>query len=698
MLNRTLGLGMVLVLAACGGESPEPPATAGTETPAPESTEVAEETPKAKLGDWGVETQYIDESVDPGDDFYSYANAGWVDSAEYPPGYTRFGSFQAVGVDTEKQVDAIVQDILSMDWPKGSPQGNIKALYQSYMNMALREELGVEPIRPELDAIFAAKSHEDIARIMAGPFATAFPRIGVSLDDGDPERYVLFAIQASTTLPQEFYLTQGEPYEPYVSAYRSYLEKILGLAGVDDPEGRAKAVVNLETRLAEASWTNTQKRDKLKMYHPMSMEEFLEFAPGAQWEVRIEAAAYGDRDFVVVYTDTAVQKQAAIFAETPVEVLQSYEAANLISNAASSLSSEFNAAHFDFFDKTLSGATEQRPLGQRAIGELNGMYGEPLGKLYVERYFPDSSKEEIESMIGYMQDALRVRLSELEWMDDETRAGAINKLDNITVNVGYPDRWRDFSSLEYESDDLVGNSRQYIEFEFADMVAKLDKPNQRWEWLTQPQVINAFYAGIYNSITFPAAIMQPPFFDPNADPAVNFGAFGAAIGHEIGHGFDDQGSTSDANGLQRNWWSDKSREEFNRRTDQLVAQYDQYSPMEGVKVNGRLTLGENIGDLAGITVAYAAWKGFEKENYEGGVAPVIDGFTGDQRFFMGFAQLWRNIATDQEIRRLALTDNHSPGEFRANGIVRNFDPWYAAFSVTEDNDLYLPPDERVRIW
>jgi len=533
---------------------------------------------------------------------------------------------------------------------------------------------------------------------MGGPIAPSFPGIGVSLDDGNPERYVLVVAQGGTNLPREFYLSEEEPYTSLMIAYRSYLEKLFTLAGIDRPAERASAAVALETRLADASWTATEIRDKVRMYHPMTMDEFREFAPGMNWEARFEASGFGGRDFIVVNTDTAVQKQAAVFAESTVENLQSYLAAQLLGSSAELLSGDFDAAYFAFFSTTLQGISEQRPREKRAIGALNAVLGEPLGKLYVERYFPESSKEEVARMIGYMTAVLRERLAGLEWMDDATRAKAIDKLDNFAVNVAYPDRWRNYSSLRFTPDDLFSNYREFVQWQYDDIIAKLDLPNQRWEWLTQPQVINAFYAGVYNSITFPAAILQPPFFDPNADPAVNFGAIGVAIGHEIGHGFDDQGSQSDGQGVLRNWWTDESRAEFKRRADQLVAQYDQYSPLEGVNVNGRLTLGENIGDLAGMNVAYAAWKAYEADNYEGGEAPVLDGYTGDQRFFMAFAQLWREVSTEQKIRELALTDNHSPGEFRTNGIVRNFDPWYAAFGVTEENALYLPPDQRVRIW
>lgn len=565
------------------------------------------------------------------------------------------------------------------------------------MNTERLDELGVEPIRPELDAVLELESHEDVVRLMTGPVAPTMIAIRVMLDDGNPERYVPSLKQGGTTLPRDFYVTDAEPYKTFLSAYQDHLEKVLTIAGIDRPAERAAETVALETRLAEASWTPTEQRDKVAMYKPMSMAELLEFAPGYDWELAFESKGFGERDFIIVNTDTAVQKQAAIFGETPVETLQSYLLAHLVSNNAEFLSTELDKANFDFFSTTLQGIEEQRPRDKRAVENLNVFLGEPLGKLYVERYFPESSKTEVERMIGYKQAALRERLSGLDWMDDATRAEAINKLENFEVNVAYPDRWRDFSEFRFESDDLFGNLRQYADWASNESAAKLDLPNQRWEWLTNPQVINAFYAGILNSITFPAAVMQPPFFDPNADPAVNFGAIGVAIGHEIGHGFDDQGSQSDGKGVLRNWWTDESRAEFNSRADQLVAQYDQYSPLEGVNLSGRLTLGENIGDLAGITMAYAAWKKYEAEHYEGS-APVIDGFTGDQRFLMSFAQLWRELATEQKIRELALTDNHSAGEFRANGIVRNFDPWYQAFDVTEDDDLYLPPEERVRIW
>lgn len=702
MIARALTLTFVLLLSACGSENATDPLP--TETQAQTASKPAESPvtttndDTANLGDWGVETQYMNTSIDPGDDFYRYVNDGWLEVTELPTGFSRTSSFMVVQLETEEQVQALIDEILEKDWPAGSTEANAKALYQSYMNTERLDELGVEPIRPELEQIFAAGSHEDIIRFEAGPISPTTLNIGIALDDQNPDRYLPRVQQGSTRLPLDVYLKDVEPYKSLLAAYQAYLEKILTLAGIDRPAERAAEAVAFETRLAEASWTPTETRDKVRMYRLMSMDELAEFAPGYDWNLAFQSRGFGERESVVVRTDSAVQKQAAIFAETPVETLQSYMVAELITGNADMLSSDFDDAHFDYFSTTLQGIKEQRPRDKRAIQVLNAVLGEPLGKLYVERYFPESSKAEVERMIGYMQVALGERLDGLEWMDEDTRAEAHAKLDSFVVNIAYPDRWKDFSAFNFNSDDLFGNLRQFSQWALNDAVAKLDLPNQRWEWLTQPQVINAFYAAIYNSITFPAAVMQPPFFDPNADPAVNFGAIGVAIGHEIGHGFDDQGSQSDGDGVLRNWWSEESRAEFDRRTDEFVAQYDQYSPMEGVNVSGRLTLGENIGDLAGITMAYAAWKKYEAEHYEGGTAPVIDGFTGDQRFFLSFAQLWRNLATEQKIRELASQDNHSPGEFRTNGIVRNFDPWYEAFDVTEDNALYLPPEERVRIW
>ncbi len=655
-------------------------------------------TKDAVLGEWGIETHYIDNTVNPGDDFYRYVNGGWLDSAKLPVGMPMFGSFIHVYLETEQQIESIVADILARDWPDGSTEGEIKALYLSYMDTEAINARGIKPLQPELDELFAAKSHADVAEFMVKGFNPLFPRFTIAIDDANPDRYIVRTGQSGTELPLEYYLREGEPFASIMAAYEAYYTKLLTLAGIDNPDKRAADVIALEKQLAKVSWSASQQRDKVANYHPMSFDELKAYAPGAEWDARQAASGFGAVKEIVVRQDSAVQQQAKVFAETPIETLQSWAAAHLISGQAKYLADDFSQAHFEFFDTTLNGVKTQRPREARALGQVGKIYGEPLGKLYVERYFPESSKLEVEKMVGYMQVALHKRLEQLDWMDEATRKEAIAKLDHFSVAIAYPDRWKDYSRLDFAPDDLFANYRAWVNWNANVMIGKLHRPLDRWEWFTEPQVINAFYAPAFNSITFPAGILQPPFFDPNADPAVNFGAVGAVISHEIGHGFDDQGSQSDGKGVLRNWWTDEARAEFKRRAAKLGAQYEQYAMVDGANLNGELTMGENLGDLAGITIAYAAFKEYEREHYDGGKAPVIDGYTADQRFFLGFAQLWRDLATDQIWQQLALTDGHSPGRFRTNGIVRNFDPWYEAFNVTEDNALYLPPEDRVRMW
>jgi endothelin-converting enzyme/putative endopeptidase len=431
------------------------------------------------------------------------------------------------------------------------------------------------------------------------------------------------------------------------------------------------------------------------MYHLMTVDELTRYAPGFAWKPFLDAKGFGAQSELIVETDTAVAKLASLFADTPVETWRSYLAFHTIDSLAEYLSPDWQQAHFDFYSGRLQGIKQRRPLKDRAIGHVSDYLGEPLGHAYVDRYFPPEYRTQMERLVANLRAAFRNRLEKNDWMDEPTRKEALAKLDGITSHIGYPDRWRDYSALRLDPTDLVGNAKAIAAFEDADSLAALKETRRDWQWSYSPQTVNAGYAPDLNSITFPAAILQPPFFDPNADPAVNYGAIGAVIGHELGHAFDDQGSQSDADGLLRNWWSDASRREFDKRVKVLVDQFDAYVPVEGMHVNGALTLGENIGDLGGVTVAYDAYHLSLRPAVDG---PVIDGLTGDQRFFMAWAQVWRELSTSDAIRQQILSDPHSPGEFRANGALRNVDAWYSAFGVKEGDAFYLPEGKRAKIW
>ena len=650
------------------------------------------------LGAWGVETQQISSVIKPGDDFYRHVNEGWLKTAAPPPGLPYANAFVDAYLRTQTQLQALIDDILSSKPAPGSDEEKIATLYRSYVDVAKRNALGLVPLQADLDAIAAIASHEDAARIMARPFMKSLIGIGVSVDARRPQRYVVVAGQSGLGLPsREYYLATEEPFAGHRAAYAAYIADVFKRAGIDGGAQRAKAIVALETEIAAAHWSPAEMRDPVKGYRLMGMDALQAYAPGFGWRAYLTEATLGQTQELVLTTDTAVQVLARLFAETDMETLKSYLAFHCIDERAPVLSEEWEKANFDFHVRRLAGVQEQRPLNDRALSFLSGEFGEVLGRAYARKYFPEDYREQMNRMVDHLRAAFCMRLEANAWMDEATRREAITKLDAIVSHVGYADRWRNVTSVSFDPGDLVGNWRRIAAFELADAVKALGEPRRDWMWAYPAMEINAGYSPQFNSITFPAGILQSPFFDPFADPAVNYGSIGAVIGHELGHAFDDQGSQSDATGALRNWWSDASRAEFRKRADMLVQQYGSYAPMEGMTINGELTLGENIGDLGGLTIAYDAYQ-MHVRAVDGGKAPVIDGFSGDQRFFLAWAQLWRDYTTPAMKRQNLLTDPHSPGEFRANGTVRNFDPWYAAFGVDEGARMYLAPGKRVRIW
>lgn len=650
------------------------------------------------LGKWGIETRHISASVAPGDDFFTYVNEGWIEQAQFPPGMPRMDSFTEVFLRTESQIQDIIKELLA-DADKRGPEGEQLAnLYISYMDVARLDSLGLKPLQTELDAVLATKTPDEIARWMARPLHDSVIAIGVDLDQKAPDHYTLYLGQSGLGLPgREFYLSDDAPFPAMRKAYGDYIEGLLSRAGIDRPAERASDILSFETELAQRHWTPEQKRDRLKNYQPMSREELMAFAPGFDWQAFLDESEVGGQDRIIVTSDTAIKESAALMARTPLDVLRSYLAFHFINNQAPYLSKAYQEAHFDFFKRTLYGIEEQRPRELSALEYVSANLGEVLGRLYVDRHFPEQNKAKMEQYIHYIREAFRQRIEQSSWMDAATKKEAFAKLDGFIAKIGYPDRWQDFSSVVIEPDDLLGNNRRIQDWYINDALAKLGKPRRHWEWGLDPQVVNAYYSASRNEIVFPAAILQPPFFDPSADPAVNFAAIGAVIGHEMGHGFDDQGSRSDGAGVLRDWWTKDSREHFEAQTRLLVDQYSVYEPLAGTNIKGELTLGENIGDLGGLAIAYHAYQSFLADQYNG-EAPVLDGLTGDQRFFLSWAQLWRGIQTDDFLRSKLLTGPHSPGAYRVNGVVRNMDAWYEAFDVTPEHELYLAPEQRISIW
>lgn len=707
MTRFWMSVAAAAILAGCGpqGDAPgggdtAPDSAAGEEASgAAEPAETAELADgEATLGDWGIETAHISDSVHPGDDFFTYVNEGWLETTEIPAGFANFGAFTELFLESEQRVNAIIQDSAAANAAPGTAQQQIGDLYASYMNTDRIEELGITPIQGELDAALNVSSHEEIVRLMANPGYQSIFGLGVTRDPGDPTRYILSTGQGGLGLPnRNYYVLDTEPFPAHRAAYIDYIEDMLELAGVDRARERAEAIMELETAIANVHWTPEERRDRERNYNLMTIDELIEFAPGFDWRAAMEERDVAGENEIVVNTDTAIQAMSEIFADTPVDVWSSYLAFHLIDNASGLLSSDYEQTSFDFRQRRLNGVEEQRARELRAIQYVNGNLGEVIGQVYVERHFPPEYKTQMDVLVEYLGRAFRERLETLEWMDDETRIEALAKLEAFIPKIGYPDVWRDFSSIEIRADDLHGNSRRVGEWFWEDSRSRLGGPIRDWEWFMSPQTVNAYYSSTSNEIVFPAAILQAPFFDPHADMAVNFGAIGGVIGHEMGHGFDDQGSRSDGSGVLRNWWTDFARESFEERTDALVAQYNEFSPIEGLNVNGAVSLGENIGDLGGLSISHHAYQLYLNDHH-GGEAPVLDGFTGDQRFFMAWSQVWRVLWTEERLRRQLVTGPHSPGQYRANGVVRNMDAWYDAFGVGPEHDLYLPPEQRVSIW
>jgi len=653
---------------------------------------------KAAIGAWGVDTAGMSRTVRPGDDFYRYVNEGWLKTAKLPPGMASIDPFVEVALATEQRVADIITEAREGNDAPGTPEQMIADFHRSHSDMARRNELGLTPIASTLATIGSLKNRDDLAKVMAWPWMNGMIAGGVTSDADDPRRQIAVVVGSGTTLPsRDYYLNESEPYAGYRKALLAYIADTFRRAGFPDADARAATVFALETELSRRGWSPLEMRDVVRMNHVMTPAELKAYAPGFPWDAYLAEAGYAGQTRIKVLTDTATRDVAKLFAETPVADIQSHLLFRTLDFWAPDLSEPWVQAHFDFHGKTLKGVDQRRTPELEAVAAVNAMLSEEIGKIYVAEYFGASDRAKVAEMVDYLRATYRDRIQKLDWMDEPTRREALAKLDKIASYIGFPDRWHDRSTVRITPDDLVGNVNRLIEWERADSLKRLAEGTRDWEFAYPPQEINAGYSPARNSITFPAGILQAPFFDRNADVAVNFGSIAAVIGHEIGHAFDDQGSRSDGDGRLRDWWTPKSRVEFEKRTAGLVDQFDQYEPVPGTRINGRQNLGENIGDLGGLSVAYAAYRKYVADK-QGGKAPVIDGYTGDQRFFLAWGQIWREMAAEAEQRRRLLADPHSPGEFRANGIVRNVDAWYEAFGVKPGDKLYLAPEQRVTIW
>jgi putative endopeptidase len=656
-------------------------------------------TPVAPIS--GIDKQYIDPTVRAQDDFFTYLNGQWLKTTEIPADKSSWGTFAKMRDDLNPQLRGLIEAAQKDPHKKaGTDTQKIGDLFSSYMDEKKVDALGYRPLAGELHRIRALKDKKALPALIAHLSAIGVGApysIGVSQDQRESTRYAVYMSQGGLGLPdRDYYLKKDDAKLADVRAkYERHVEKILGMAGEKDPAAAARAILALETALAQVQWTKVDNRDPVKRYNKMDFAKLSALTPGYDWKGALAAGGIaGKADYVIVAQPSYFAALDKVIADTDLATWKSYFEWQLLRSYSPYLSKPFYDANFAFYGTTLSGVTENQPRWKNGVSVVDSVLGEAVGRQYVAQYFPAERKARMEVLVKNLLEAYKQSIDTLDWMSPETKKEAQAKLAKFTPKIGYPNKWRDYSALTIKQDDLVGNMMRARTFGHNRGLNKLGKPIDREEWGMTPQTVNAYYNSSMNEIVFPASILHPPFFDMRADDAVNYGAIGAVIGHEISHGFDDKGSQSDGDGNLRDWWTKEDRAKFQAKADALTRQYDGYSPVKGYNVNGALTLGENIGDNSGVAVAYKAYK----LSLGGKPAPVIDGLTGDQRFFMGFGQVWRVKMRDEAVIVQVKTDPHSPGQFRANGTMMNQPAFYEAFGVKEGDKMYRPPAERVIIW
>ncbi|HEX5059296.1 MAG TPA: M13 family metallopeptidase [Kofleriaceae bacterium] len=653
-----------------------------------------------EIGTWGFDLKGMNTKLAPGASFYNYSNGTWLETTPIPEDKSNYGTF---GILSDKSDERTKEIIVNAKGKPGSEAKKIADYYASFMDEAGIEKKGIAPIKGELAKIKAVKSAKELVPLFgyfARHFRTSpFPTI-VGQDDKAPETHIANIGQGGLGLPdRDMYDAKNAQFEPLREGYKKYIAAMLTLAGEKDAEKRAADIYALEEKIAATHWTRIENRDPQKTYNKLTIDELQKTAPDIDWKAWLKATGLEKVKEVNVNQPSAIAGTAKLVASEPIGVWKDYLTVIMLGEAAPYLPKAFVDTHFEMYGKTLSGTPQIKDRWKRGVDQITGTMGEAVGKLYVEKYFTPATKAQADQLVKNLLTAMGQRLDALAWMGPETKTKAKAKLATYNPKIGYPKKWRDYSKLTIKAGDAFGNADRASAFEYDRRLAKLGKPVDRDEWGMTPMTVNAYYNPALNEIVFPAAILQPPFFDPNADDGVNYGGIGAVIGHEISHGFDDQGSQYDATGKLENWWTKDDETKFKAATAQLVAQYNTYCPFPAAGgkpaqcVKGELTLGENIADLAGLTIAYQAYK----LSLNGKDAPVIDGLSGDQRFFLGWAQAWRRLYRDQELMQRLVTDPHSPSEFRTS-VVRNLDAWYDAFKIQPGDKLYLAPNKRVRIW
>lgn len=677
----------LLFIAGCNNDTKTQTTT--TEAPVMQKTALAS----------GIDKANMDLTVRPQDNFYRYVNGAWLNNNEIPGDKTSIGSFYDLRDEADDNVKAIIEELAATENLKmGSDEQKVADLFRSFMNNEARDAAGIAPIQPIFDNINNLKDKNELATFFGENQKYGFNSplyFYISVDAKDSTRYATHVWQNGLGLPdRDYYFNEADRFVALRDGYLAHIEKMFDLAGFKNGKAAAQTIMALETKLAGFHWTKVESRDSTKRYNKFDVADLNSVTDAFNWTAYLEAQGAGAQKDLIINQPSFVKGFGETFAETSLDDWKTFLTFHTLSNFASSLTTDLDNENFDFYSKQLSGRKEQRPMWKRGVSIVNRNLGEVIGKVYVGRHFKPEAKTRMTQLVENLRGAYGASIDELEWMSDETKKAAQVKLASFDPKIGYPNKWEDYSKLAIKSDDLVGNIMRSGEVSHQKEVAKLGGPIDRQEWGMTPQTVNAYYNPTKNEIVFPAAILQPPFFNLNADDAVNYGGIGAVIGHEMGHGFDDQGSKYDGEGNLRNWWTDEDLAAFKVRTDNLVEQYSNYAVFDDLNVNGELTLGENIGDLSGVTIAYKAYKA----SLNGKEAEVIDGLTGDQRFFMGYAQVWRGKMVEKSLRNRVATDPHSPGEFRALGSLSNMPEFYEAFDVKEGDAMYIAPEKRVKIW
>ena len=692
-MNKLLQMGTVsitvLMLIACGQSEQKKT----TQSPAKQTTEKA----TVALSS-GLYLKNMDTSIKPGDDFNAYVNGAWIAATEIPKDKASYGIGYIVHEQSQNNIKRIIDESAQGDFAKGTDEQKVGDLFFSFTNRDKRNELAHRPLQNEFKKIAAISNYDELAVYFAAAnklgYGTPFS-LRQYVDFKDPNRYMMYTWQAGLGLPdREYYFNEDEKSDQIRTKYESHIEKMFTLSGFDNSAKVAKTIMTLETLLASKHMKKEKTRDMVALYNKIPLTDLPTIMAEFNWQGYLAEAGISEIDGLVITQIEYLTALNTIIKETPLEDWKVFLQWGVIKENATSLSQAFDDEHFAFYSTVLRGVETPLPDWRRAVSLINDYLGEVVGKVYVKRHFPPEAKEKMLKLVNNLIDAYEVNIKALDWMSEETKLEALDKLSKFTPKIGYPDIWKDYSQLNIDKSDLVGNIERAKLVVYQQSLVKQKGAVQKHEWAMTPQTVNAYYNPPLNEIVFPAAILQPPFFDLNAEDAVNYGAIGAVIGHEIGHGFDDSGSTFDGDGVLRNWWTDEDKERFKQRTNLLVAQYDSFKVLDDLHVNGTFTLGENIGDLGGLSIALQAYK----KSLNGKSSPEMDGFTGEQRVFLGYAQSWLRKSRAEALQVQVKTDPHSPAQFRVNGVVRNIPEFYTLFDVKEGDALFIPPAERVKIW